>query len=241
MRTYRSYLGLMLSAAMAFGFTACQDDFDSPSEDSFVHTATISPNTSILELKTLYWNDSQDNYVAQVTEYTQEMADKISASDRAGQHIIISGRVVSSDYTGNIYKTLVLQDASGAITIGIDATSLYAKYPMGQEVVIDATGLYIGKYNGLMQLGYEKDGGVNRMPLMFFEQHAQRNGASYIKNPDGTTAMNPVDTTAVTIASVNSMASSQEDMRKWQSRLVRFNEVSFGRRRQRDLRLPRAD
>lgn len=227
MKTYKSYLGLMLSAAMAFGFTACQDDFDAPAPDTFVHTANITANTSILELKTLYWDDSQTNYVKQVTEYTQEMADKISASDRVGQHIIISGRVVSSDYTGNIYKTLVLQDASGAITIGIDATSLYAKYPMGQEVVIDATGMYIGKYNGLMQLGYEKDGGVNRMPLMFFEQHAQRNGAAYIKQPDGSTAMNPVDTTAVTIANVNSIVSSQDDLRKWQSRLVRFNEVSF--------------
>ncbi|MDE6490814.1 MAG: hypothetical protein K2L49_06620 [Muribaculaceae bacterium] len=227
MKTYKSYLGLMLSAAMAFGFTACQDDFDAPSPDSFVHTANITANTSILELKTLYWDDSQTNYVKQVSEYTQEMADKISASDRVGQPIIISGRVVSSDYTGNIYKTLVLQDESGAITIGIDATSLYAKYPMGQEVVIDATGMYIGKYNGLMQLGYDNNGGINRMPLMFFEQHAQRNGAAYIKQPDGSTSMNPVDTTAITIAQANSLVATQEGLRQWQSRLVRFNEVSF--------------
>ncbi|MDE7442650.1 MAG: hypothetical protein K2M65_00635 [Muribaculaceae bacterium] len=99
----------------------------------------------------MYWNDNTEltDYVEEVGTYTQDMLDKLSADSKTGKavgdHVIIKGRVVSSDYTGNIYKTLILQDESAVIIIGIDATSLYAKYPMGQEVVIDVTGLYIGK------------------------------------------------------------------------------------------------
>lgn len=233
MKTYKKYLGLMLPLALAFGMGACQDDFDAPNPDSFDEVATLQANTSILDLKTMYWNDNTDltDYVNEVGTYTQDMLNKLSEDSKTnkaiGDHVIIKGRVASSDYTGNIYKTLILQDETAAITIGIDATSLYAKYPMGQEVVIDVTGLYIGKYRGLMQLGIAQESGVNRMPLQFFMQHAERNGSAYVTDSKGNTRMNPVDTALVTISEVNSYIGSPETTRQWQSRLVRFNNVAF--------------
>lgn len=67
---------------------------------------------------------------------------------------------MSSDESGNIYKNLVIQDTyseagetPSCITFSINANSLYASYRPGQEVVIDATDMYIGKYSGLQQFG----------------------------------------------------------------------------------------
>jgi len=42
------------------------------------------------------------------------------------------------------------------MAISINSYNLYLKYRRGQEVVIDATGMYIGKYNGLQQLGFPR-------------------------------------------------------------------------------------
>ncbi|MDE7442651.1 MAG: hypothetical protein K2M65_00640, partial [Muribaculaceae bacterium] len=72
-----------------------------------------------------------------------------------------------------------------------------------------------------------QDGGVNRMPLQFFMQHAERNGSAYVTETDGSTRMQPVDTALVTIADVNSYIGTPETTRQWQSRLVRFNNVAF--------------
>lgn len=114
--------------------------------------------------------------------------DTIGYKEDGKTHYIIKGRVVSSDESGNIYKNLVIQDTyseagetPSCITFSINANSLYASYRPGQEVVIDATNMYIGKYSGLQQFGlpeYSSSFGwqTTFMPLEFFKQHAQLNG-----------------------------------------------------------------
>ena len=48
---------------------------------------------------------------------------------------VIKGRVISSDASGNIYKSMYIQDATGAITLSINQASLCNFYPFGQEIV----------------------------------------------------------------------------------------------------------
>ncbi|MDE7407776.1 MAG: hypothetical protein K2M76_05090, partial [Muribaculaceae bacterium] len=228
----KSYARVMLVAALASGMWACQDDVNAPDPDTFDHVASIRANTSILEVKTIFWTD-ETNSVERVTPYNADMKTTLEEAGitpmdkQLGDHLIISGRVVSSDYTGNIFKTLIIQDATAAITVSLDATSLWSRYAMGQEVVIDLNDVWIGRYNGLMQIGMEDNGGINRMPLQFFTQHAQLNGPAYISQPDGSKVMNPVDTAIVTLGEVNSYASDPAMFREWSSRLVRFNNVYF--------------
>ena len=138
MRNLRKYIGLLLTF-MAVSMVSCQDDFDAPGLQ--IPEATMTPNTTILELKTKYWSD-ETNYI-----------DTIGLNEN-GDRIIIAGRVVSSDMTGNIYKNLVIQDGSAALTLSINQSGLYNKYRVGQEIVLDVTGMYIGKYSGLQQLGF---------------------------------------------------------------------------------------
>lgn len=164
MKYTKSYIAslLLLSAA----FTACDEELDRP--PVIVPEATIEANTSVLEVKNKYWNENR-NYI-----------DTIGVNS-LGEHIVISGRIISSDETGNIYKNLVIQDESAALTISINETDMFESYHIGQEVVIDLTDMYIGKYNGLQQLGFPEyttqyGWEATFMEMDFFKQHAQFNG-----------------------------------------------------------------
>lgn len=208
MKPLKSYLAwVAVTLAVAGATTACQDDIDDPIIDAPV--AKDQPNTSILELKTKYWNDAT-NYI-----------DTIGTRDD-GSHYVISGRVVSSDEAGNVFKSLVIQDGTAALSLSINSYNLYLKYRRGQEIVLDVTGMYIGKYNGLIQLGqpewYENGGAweASFMSPEYFMAHAQLNGF-----PD----TSKLDTLVVN--SFSELPTDPAGLIKWQSQLVRFNNVSF--------------
>ncbi|MCM1348061.1 MAG: DUF6359 domain-containing protein [Firmicutes bacterium] len=206
MKYFKANIAMFLAVvAMALGFAACGDGFDAPELNAPV--ANIKANTTIAELKQLYWN-SADNYI-----------DTIKVAQN-GNHIIIGGRVISSDASGNIYKSLVIQDETGALAMSINANSLYVNYRIGQEIVIDLTDMYIGKYSTLQQLGFpDYSAGygwqATFMPLEFFKEHAQLNG---LPRPE------LVDTLTISIAD---LGNSSENLMRYQSQLVRFNNVYF--------------
>lgn len=71
---------------------------------------------------------------------------------------IIEGVVVANDESGNYYKTIVIQDATGGIELKLNANGLYSSFPVGRKVYVKCNGLALGDYAGLIQLG----GGVFR-------------------------------------------------------------------------------
>lgn len=135
MKSLKKYILGIAALSMGVGITACQDDFDDNKPGLVVPEATITPNTTILEAKQTFWQNTV-NYI-----------DTIRTKED-GSHYIIHGRVISSDRTGNIYKKLVIKDETAALAISVNSTGMYTKYAPGQEVVIDLTDMYIGKYNG---------------------------------------------------------------------------------------------
>ena len=204
MKTLKSYIAAALLATLSL--SACQDDVDAPGLRD--PQAGIEPNMTIADLKAEYWS-SADNCI-----------DTIRLAED-GSHKIIAGRVISSDAAGNIYKSLVIQDATGALALSINQSSLYNKYQVGQEVVLDLTDMYIGKYSGLQQLGfpdYSETYGwqATFMPYAFFEEHARLNG---LPQPE------LIDT--ILVRSFSDLSTSPEGLRKWQSQLVRFNNCHF--------------
>lgn len=105
------YLGMVIAAAA--GFSACQAEMDAP--ELVAPVATMEANTTILELKSEFANQSV----------------KCPMKDEASQTpYIIHGRVVSSDATGNIYKSIVLQDETAAIALSVNQGSTYVDYPV---------------------------------------------------------------------------------------------------------------
>ena len=205
MKHVKLYLTALLFAAL--GITGCDDNWDTP--PLVTPEATITANTTILELKQAYWFE---DYMGVDTIGTKEN----------GDHIVIKGRVVSSDESGNIYKNMVIDDGTAAITLSIDANSLYNTYRFGQEIVIDATDMYIGNYQGLQQLGTPEYNAeydevqMARMPLEFFQEHAQLNGL-----PEPTL----VDT--LVVPSISALPTTPEGIIAYQSKLVRFDNVQF--------------
>ena len=118
-----------------------------------------NPKT-IAEVKEMYANEIAYGGLKQVTEYMQ-----------------IQGIVVGNDEGGNIYQTLYIQDATGAIKISIEQSGLYGPFSVGQGVLIELKGLYVGGYGKLPQIGtiYEnpKNGNIQtgRMSRYLWQQH----------------------------------------------------------------------
>ena len=69
--------------------------------------------------------------------------------------MVIAGKVISDDHSGNIYRELYIQDETGVISVKIGLSSLYSDYKLGQTVYVKCSGLTIGQYNGMPQLGVE--------------------------------------------------------------------------------------
>ena len=208
MTRLKNYLvGLAAVLITLAGLTACQDDIDAPGVK--VPEAKDQANTTIFELKKAFWQDAV-NY-----------ADTIGLKED-GSHYIIKGRVVSSDEAGNVFKSLVIQDETAAIALSINSYNLYLNYRRGQEIVLDLTGMYIGKYNGLVQLGMPEwyDNGncweISFMSPQYFVDHAQLNGL-----PD----VSKIDTLVVN--SFSDLPSNPDGLCRYQSQLVRFNNVQF--------------
>jgi len=89
---------------------------------------------------------------------------------------VIQGTVNSTDESGNIYKTLYIQDNTGGIQIAIDKTNLYNTYKIGQKVFVKLSGLYLGYYGGAIQIGYIYGNtpdpvSIGRIPDVFVNAH----------------------------------------------------------------------
>lgn len=208
-------LGLLLGA----GLTGCQDSYNAP--ELQVPVATMEANTTIAELKTLFGDE-----VAVQAPYLDE--------DKQIPYVI-KGRVISSDASGNIYRSLVVQDRTAAIAISINRGSLYTSYPLGQEVVINVTGLWIGQYNNLIQLGwlgdYQGNPQISFMSYDLFANHTQKSGLpektfKYI----GFGKEAPVKDPYIIVSSleeISSIAGAGEEYRNMMSQLVEIPNVAF--------------
>ena len=196
------------AAALTASLAACQDDVDAPGVDSPVAEST--PNITLLELKEMFW-DEATNY-----------ADSIYDPDDENRRFVIHGRVISSDEQSNVFKSLIIDDGTAAIPFSIDSYNLYLNYRVGQEIVMDVTGMTIGKYAGLQQMGRKswyangKSWQVSFMSLERFTDKVQLNG---IPQP----AL--IDT--LTVNTFSEITATPEGLRHWQSRLVRFKNVYF--------------
>lgn len=209
MKKFNKYImGFIGAVSLTAAMSACQDDVDAPAPTDPV--AGIEANTTILELKERFWSDD-NNY-----------ADSIYDPDDENHRFIIKGRVISSDKEGNIFKSLIIQDETAALAFSIDSYNLYLNYRRGQEVVIDVTGMTIGKYAGLQQIGHKswyanyKTWQVSFMAYQQFKEKALLNGM-----PE----LDKIDTLVVNTFS--DIPSDNESLRKNQSRLVRFKNVYF--------------
>ena len=73
------------------------------------------------------------------------------------EDMVITGRVVTSDEGGNFYRTLVIEDATGALELMIGMDYLYRTYPVGSLLAVRLQGLAIDEYNGVLRVGLQPE------------------------------------------------------------------------------------
>jgi len=140
-----------VTALLAVVFTSCVDeDFDQP--DVIIPDYPGTSNTTIADLKATY----------------PGILDSIETST------IIEGIVVANDESGNFYKTIVIQDATGGIELKLDRYDMYTSFKVGQRVFVECQGLFLGDYGGLVQLGYIYNSAIGRIPDILIDKHVFR-------------------------------------------------------------------
>ena len=117
-------------------FSACikDSDFSTPTVECVEPVITVT--NTIQQVKEMY---------------------KFGGSTIIETDVVIEGYVVSSDESGNIYKTISIQDKpenpTAAIKIAIDQTDLYTKYNVGRKIFVKLKGLAVGYSFGSFQIG----------------------------------------------------------------------------------------
>ena len=148
--------------------TSCQDkDWDAPSTEKgmeaygnkYLQETNVK---TIAEVIALYSNEINNNSLKEVKQPMQ-----------------IKGIVTGNDEGGNIYSALYLQDNTGAIVLSISQSGLYGAFPVGQTVLVELQGLYVGGYGKQPQIGTtytnpNKEGAtpqVGRMSRYIWKDH----------------------------------------------------------------------
>mgnify|MGYP000994765882 CR=1 FL=1 len=105
-------------------------------------------------------NELTETNVITIAQLKSDYATYIATDYRDGQSfakvtddVKIKAIVTSSDAQGNIYQELALQDATGAIIVGVAQGGLYGPLPVGTEILVSLKDLYVGNYGKQAQIG----------------------------------------------------------------------------------------
>lgn len=150
-----------------------------------------------------------------IAEFKQWYLDQAATSPlvQITDSIVIKGIVTANDKSGNLYKKMEIQDASAAIELSIDQTSLFNDYKVGQLIFINLKGLYVGNYNSLIQIGYLYNGNIGRLPATLIEDHIFRDSLPGL----------PLVPDTVTLAELGDPAMGN----MYVSRLIALKNVTF--------------
>lgn len=152
MKKYNSILKyIFITAAALFVTTGCvhDDKYEEPNLDGYQCVADFQANTTLSQLKKKF---TENNPAGEAYVFPEDKTPNDSSDD-----LYIQGYVSSTDETGNIYKTIYIQDAlenpTHGFTISVDMVSSYTKFPQGTKIYVKLNGLAVGTYGNVVQLG----------------------------------------------------------------------------------------
>lgn len=147
---------------MAVLMTSCERDYDAPPLNEPVYTGA-KPNTTLAQLKEKYSAATSETPIVITEDY------------------VVKAYITGNDESGNIYKQVIVQDATAALPIQLDQGNVYTTYRRGQEVFINLKGMCVSVYGGEQQLGWP-DAYLYRMTFEMFQELVQKNGWPYPDN-----------------------------------------------------------
>lgn len=132
---------IMMALVMGLGLTSCMDDdWKAPSGDTPAYGNNTLQEKNVIS-------------IAKLKEDYGITKDMINDTVRIDDGIQIKGVVTGNDAEGNIYNEIALQDETGGILVCIAQGGLCGQIQVGQEILIDLGGLYIGAYRSQPQIG----------------------------------------------------------------------------------------
>ncbi|MFZ3272928.1 MAG: DUF5689 domain-containing protein [Lutibacter sp.] len=143
MNFYKNTRILLISIVVTITFSTCVKDADFETPNVDCTEPLLTATTTIQQVKEMYTFGGA----------------KIIETD-----IILEGYVVSSDKSGNIYKSISIQDKpenpTAAIKISINQTNIYTKYNVGRKIYVKLKGLAVGYSFGSVQIGVATGDGL---------------------------------------------------------------------------------
>lgn len=171
MKNIKYLLMLVLACSL---FTGCMDDdWDTPNAESL---NKAYGNQEIAETNVITIGSLKEQYKSVINAST-------NSYEQITKDVQIKGRVVGNDIGGNIYNEVSIDDGTGAILICISQGGLFSYLPVGQEIVVDLKGLYIGGYGKQAEIGmpYTNAKGnsyVSRMSRVLWNKHFKLTGVA---------------------------------------------------------------
>lgn len=171
MKNIKYLLMLVLACSL---FTGCMDDdWDTPNAEAL---NKAYGNQEIAETNVITIGSLKEKYESVINAST-------NSYEQITEDVQIKGRVVGNDIGGNIYNEVSIDDGTGAILICISQGGLFSYLPVGQEIVVDLKGLYIGGYGKQAEIGmpYTNAKGnsyVSRMSRVLWNTHFKLTGVA---------------------------------------------------------------
>ena len=171
MKNIKYLLMLVLACSL---FTGCMDDdWDTPNAEAL---NKAYGNQEIAETNVITIGSLKEKYDSVINAST-------NSYKQITEDVQIKGRVVGNDIGGNIYNEVSIDDGTGAILICISQGGLFSYLPVGQEIIVDLKGLYIGGYGKQAEIGmpYTNAKGnsyVSRMSRVLWNKHFKLTGVA---------------------------------------------------------------
>ena len=111
---------------------------------------------SIFSIGCNNYNDpSTENAIPQSTNISIGELRRLigSGSQTIEKELIIGGYVTSSDQAGNFYRTLTIEDFTGAVEIMAGLYDLHNLFPAGYYVIVRLQGCTVAQHYGVLQVG----------------------------------------------------------------------------------------
>lgn len=171
------YIKFLVAAMLLGGLaTSCMDDdWNDP-------TGEVAPygNNDIVE------DDAKMISIKELKAKTVDLIPSSQANDTVSitEDWQLKVRVTGNDIQGNIYNQIAVQDESGeGLLICIQKGGLFGFLPVGQEILVNLKGLYIGIYGNNVQIGvpYTNTSGrtfPSRMNINVWNEHFKILGAA---------------------------------------------------------------
>ncbi len=164
------YIKFLVAALLLGGIaTSCMDDdWNDPTGENapFGNNNIVEETSKIVTIKELKAK-TVDKFEASVANGLVEITEDLQ----------LKARVTGNDIQGNIYNEVAVEDESGeGLLICIQKGGLYGFLPVGQEILVNLKGLYIGLYGNNVQIGmpYTNSSGrtfPSRMAFNIWNEH----------------------------------------------------------------------